>query len=135
MATVLYGTRETDLAGAVPDDGDLWIPAADLPASTGWERKPEGLCTAERCVPVPPGQETAWEHDGRFNLSAFARHLDQPVAADEAHGIWSFGAEPGALLQPGDPAPDFTLPDLDGKLHALGDYRGRKVLLVTWASW
>ena len=30
---------------------------------------------------------------------------------------------------------DFELPDLDGKLHRLSDYRGQKVLLVTWASW
>jgi hypothetical protein len=32
-------------------------------------------------------------------------------------------------------APDFTLPDLDGRLHSLRDYRGRKVLLVAYASW
>jgi peroxiredoxin len=32
-------------------------------------------------------------------------------------------------------APDFTLPDLEGKWHALSEYRGRKVLLVSWASW
>jgi hypothetical protein len=135
MPTVLYGTRATDLPAASPQDGDLWISTGDLPAATGWERKPEGLCTPQRCVPVPPGQEAAWERDGRFNLSAFARHLDQPVAVDEAHGVWSFGAEPGPALSPGDPAPDFTLPDLDGKEHSLRDFRGRKVVLATWASW
>ena len=32
-------------------------------------------------------------------------------------------------------APDFALPDLDGRRHALADQRGKKVLLVTWASW
>ena len=32
-------------------------------------------------------------------------------------------------------APDFTLPDLSGRPHSLVDYRGRKVLLATWASW
>ena len=32
-------------------------------------------------------------------------------------------------------APDFTLPDLDGRMHTLSEHRGRKVLLVTWASW
>ena len=26
-------------------------------------------------------------------------------------------------------------PDLDGKLHSLSDYRGLKVLLLSWASW
>jgi hypothetical protein len=32
-------------------------------------------------------------------------------------------------------APDFTLPDLDGRLHSLSEYRGKKVLLVAYASW
>ncbi|MBI3853814.1 MAG: redoxin domain-containing protein [Verrucomicrobia bacterium] len=32
-------------------------------------------------------------------------------------------------------APDFTLPDLKGKAHSLSDFRGKKVLLITWASW
>ena len=33
------------------------------------------------------------------------------------------------MLQPGDPAPDFTLPDQDGEQVALGDFKGRKVLV------
>ena len=32
-------------------------------------------------------------------------------------------------LQPGDPAPDFTLPDQSGQPVSLSSYRGRKVLL------
>jgi cytochrome c-type biogenesis protein len=32
-------------------------------------------------------------------------------------------------------APDFTLPDANGKMHSLSDFKGKKVLLVTWASW
>ena len=32
-------------------------------------------------------------------------------------------------------APDFTLPDLDGRPHTLSGYRGKKVLLVAYASW
>ena len=32
-------------------------------------------------------------------------------------------------------APDFTLPDIEGKLHSLSDFRGKKVFLATWASW
>ena len=32
-------------------------------------------------------------------------------------------------------APDFELPDLDGRMHQLSDYRGRRVFLVAWASW
>ena len=35
-----------------------------------------------------------------------------------------------ARLSPGDPAPDFTLPDADGTPVALSDLRGRKVVAV-----
>lgn len=32
-------------------------------------------------------------------------------------------------LQPGDPAPSFTLPDQDGKTVSLGDFKGQKLLV------
>ncbi len=35
----------------------------------------------------------------------------------------------------GKAAPDFTAIDLDGKKHSLSDYKGKKVLLVFWATW
>jgi peroxiredoxin len=34
----------------------------------------------------------------------------------------------------GQPAPDISLPDLDGKPHRLADYRGRRTVLNFWAS-
>ena len=33
------------------------------------------------------------------------------------------------MLEIGTPAPDFTLPDQNGALHSLSDYRGEKVIL------
>lgn len=35
----------------------------------------------------------------------------------------------------GVPATDFTLPDLDGKMVSLSDYKDKVVLLNIWASW
>ncbi|MDE2812480.1 MAG: TlpA disulfide reductase family protein, partial [Gemmatimonadota bacterium] len=38
-------------------------------------------------------------------------------------------------LQPGEPAPDFTLDDLDGQPVSLSQFKGQVVLIDFWASW
>jgi len=35
----------------------------------------------------------------------------------------------------GPPAPEFTLPDLEGKMWSLAQFRGRPVVLFFWATW
>jgi peroxiredoxin Q/BCP len=37
-------------------------------------------------------------------------------------------------LSPGDPAPDFTLPDADGNLVSLADHRGRRVVVYCYPA-
>ena len=39
------------------------------------------------------------------------------------------------LIKPGKKVPDFTLNDLSGKPHKLSEFRGKKVVLVFWATW
>ena len=73
----------------------------------------------------------------RLNFTALADLMNKPWAGDLAHRVWYFGAEAaerGNSLKSLH-APDFELPDLDGKSHRLSDYRGSKVLLLAWASW
>jgi hypothetical protein len=135
--TVLYGALETEVGEA---EGDrLWIPLDELARSTGWTAKPEGLCRDEVCVPVPAARRGAWLDGPRLDFAAFAAHLGHAVARDEARGVWAFGpsAEARASVAGDGPvmAPDIPLPDLDGDLHALSEYRGKKVLLYSWASW
>lgn len=138
--TVLYGARENELGGAEAAGDRLWIPLDDLERATGWTAKPEGLCRGERCVPIPAGRDSDWL-DGdhrRLDVAAFAAHLGHTVAHDVEHAVWSFGppVDRGVAGASGPVAcPDLRLPDLDGNLHALSDYRGRKVLLYCWASW
>ena len=71
-----------------------------------------------------------------FNLTASARLTGQPVAHDAVHSTWYFGVRSDQRQQLASlEAPDFTLPDIDGNPHSLSDFRGKKVFLVTWASW
>lgn len=109
----------------------------DLAAATGWERKPQGLCRGDACVQEPPGTKWLDETSGRFDLAAFARHLGQPVARDEEHSVAAIGTAASDRWRQlrSLEAPDFALPDLDGKVHRLSDYRGKKVLLFTWGSY
>lgn len=120
---------------------DLWITLADLTRATRFELKPKGVCRDELCFPLPKARTQAFlKKQGKvtwFNLSEFARLVRQPVAHDAEQSTWFFGPRADeqngyiATLQ----APDFKLPDSNGKLHALADFRGKKVLLLTWASW
>ncbi len=41
----------------------------------------------------------------------------------------------GRPLELGLPAPDFTFPDLNGKVVSLSDYRGKVVFVNIWATW
>jgi peroxiredoxin Q/BCP len=43
-------------------------------------------------------------------------------------------SEAGVRLQPGDRAPEFTLPDADGNPVALADFRGRRVILYFYPA-
>jgi hypothetical protein len=101
----------------------------------GWELKPEGLCRGALCVPVGRRGDLVTERG--VDLVAVADLLSRPLALDVAERAACLGvsaAERSARLA-SLVAPDFTLPDLDGNLHSLSDQRGKKVLLVAYASW
>jgi hypothetical protein len=133
MAVLSYAETEVEIASARWREGDVWLPVEEMPTAVGWEVRPEGVCAGEVCVPVPPG--ATWSDGTHFNLSAFARHIGLAEAADPERGIVAYEAprrREGALESV--EAPDFTLPDIDGELHSLSDYRGQKVVLLAWAS-
>jgi hypothetical protein len=116
-------------------EGGVRLAPAVLEASLGWTLKPEGLCRGEVCVPVR--DRDALLKDGDIDLEAFAGVLGLPLALDvdeRAAALGTPSRDRAAALDSGE-APDFTLPDLDGKLHSLSDHRGKKVLLIAYASW
>lgn len=137
-ATILLPAGKVAVTGEAEGDA-LWLAPAELARAGGWELKPEGLCRGPLCVPVPPA--ASWVRgrgaDLRVDVSGLSRHMGQPVAASPEHAAWSIGeaAEDVADRLRSLDAPDFTLPDLDGRMHTLSSFRGRKVFLLAWASW
>ncbi len=138
---VIFGGVATEVAASPDGSKDLWVSPADLTKATKFEIKPEGICSGALCFPLPEGRQgdfVAKRGDATwFNLSEFARLLHMPAAGDAKHGVWYFGPRPEKQNDhlKTHLAPDFTLADADGKKHSLSDFRGKKVLLITWASW
>ncbi len=137
--TVIFGDRAPRKVEAEAEGNNLWIDRGDLEAISGWELKPEGICKGDVCVPIPPGRANDYTRESgrRFNLAALGTLFEQPLVHDDKNRVWYFGEAAStrrntmASLE----APDFELPDLDGKMHRLSDYRGKKILLSAWASW
>jgi len=113
-------------------DGDRLLVAAEhLATATGWERKPEGFCRGDECVPVRGDQGPL------IDLEEMAAAVRRPYAAEPSAGVAVLGLAPDDVrtgLADGE-APDFTLPTLDGDPVSLHDSAGQKRLLVTFASW
>lgn len=139
-ATIVYDDKATEVATAREEADQLWITTADLKRSTRFEVKPQGVCRDELCFPLPKSKQQGFlrkdNNESWFNLTAFAQLVHQQVAHDATLATWYFGLRADqrqglSSLQ----APDFVLPDLNGKLHRLSNFQGKKVLLVTWASW
>ena len=130
-ATVLYNDSTVKLNQVRPDAKDLWVRAADLPHINEFELKPQGACRADMCIPVAKTLKNGpW-----FNLTGFSRKLGQAYINDQ--GVWSFGEIPvmrGSFYN-SRLAPDFAVPDRTGKVVHLSDFRGKKALVFTWASW
>lgn len=116
--------------------GTVLLSADAVRASLGWERKDEGLCRDDVCIPARRLADVE-DDEGRIELTRLAALLARPLAldVDAAAAFVGVAARERAAPLARFEAPDFTLPDLDGRLHSLREHRGKKVFLATWASW
>ena len=135
MVTILNENNVTVLQGA--EGSALWVSQDEMTTATGWALKTEGFCKDEVCVPVPASKSEGLMADGRVNLSEVWQLMGKPAAVSNDGDVWSLGEAANdrneAMLSL--EAPDFSLPDFNGKLHSLTDFRRKRVLLITWASW
>jgi len=137
VITLLSDGAETSLSAHVTGD-DVWLSATDLTRATGWKLTRDGFCQGSMCIPIPPGRAAELTRaDGSVNVAAFARLRGQALVHDDDASVWALDASSTARTstRASVEAPDFTLPDLTGRLHCLHEHRGRKVLLASWASW
>jgi len=132
--TIIDAERAVPVPARVSDERVLLDPAA-LKDALGWEVHDGLLCNDAMCIPLT--DEGALVRDGGIDLHALAGALDRPLALDVAEGAAFLGSSARERSQAlaARQAPDFALPDLDGRLHTLREHRGKKVLLVAWASW
>jgi hypothetical protein len=137
MVTLLTSEGDVAVPGAQVEGERLWLPEGDLEWATGWSLRAEGLCRGDVCVPVAPGRRSELVRADQVDLAALWRHLDKPVLHSADADVWVLGESASDRRVPLDAleAPDFTLPDSAGRPHSLSDHRGKKVLLVSWASW
>jgi len=112
------------------------LPPDGLERALGWSLKEQGLCRGEGCPPVPDSVSLTGENGG-VDLAALASLLGRPLAIDQEEGVALLGTGIVERAHELDSleAPDFELPDLSGRMHRLSDYRGKKVLLIAYASW
>ena len=140
-ATVIAGGESFALEQTLPDVRHLWVTPEDFTRINGFVLKPEGACFEDICIPLRQNEDSELfvKRDGVswLNATAFADKVQQAYAKDGESGVWSFGQVPvtrKTFLESAI-APDFALKDREGNVVRLSDFRGKKVLLITWASW
>jgi hypothetical protein len=109
----------------------LELSPAEVQVRTGWELKPEGACKDDRCVPM----DGLAVRDGKVDLVDFAGRLGMPIAHDAQHGLWALGPQNGGHVLESVHFPDLVLSDFDGKPFDFAALRGKKSLLIAWASY
>ena len=109
----------------------LEISTEAFQTGTGWELRPEGACKGERCVPIPELDAESPAVD----IRVLSDRLGMPIVHDQTHNLYALGPESGGKLLAGAQCPEIVLPDLERREFALSSLRGRKVVLVAWASW
>ena len=143
MATAGHAKEQT--VAVIERDGRVYVSAKALTAKAGIAIKtlPGSdqvvACAQDRCAPV---KSVVRDHDDTLvEVSALSEALGATANFDCTRRNVAFHLKaPDAIavetaIRVGQIAPDFRLTGLDGGSVALSDYRGKRVLINSWASW
>jgi hypothetical protein len=135
MTRVTVIGDQVSLVEATVSGGRILLEPGALPDALGWELKPEGLCRDDACVPVR--DPAAFTVGAQLDLAGVAGALGRPVVVDADAGIVAVALPTEQRRRALDDlqAPAFTLPDLDGAMHSLDEWKGQKRLLHAFSSW
>ena len=135
MPNVTIISDDTRTVDASVSAGRILLDSDRLPDALGWELKPEGLCRGDSCVPVR--DRAALFVGEQLDLAQVAHALGRPAVIDAEAGlaVVALPSEQRRRALDDLVAPAFTLDDLDGNPHTLDEWRGKKKLLVAFASW
>ena len=131
----IIDAERTVAIGARPSGDGVLLDAAGVKDALGWEVHDGLLCNDSMCIPLD--NASAVVREGAIDLAGLATAMDRALAVDLDERVAFLGGSARERRQAlaAQQAPDFALPDLAGTTHTLGEQRGRKVLLVAWASW
>ena len=126
--------EEAHRVDAVVVDGRVMVGPEVIEAVLGYRVEARGLCRGDECVVVRDGSLRVGD---KVDIGAVAEVLGRQVVIEPCGPVVAIALDAELrrrALEDLD-APVFELPDLDGVSHALAEWRGKKRLLVTFASW
>jgi len=138
--TILANDQISKISTLKENSDTLWIKADELKTATHFELKKSGVCydPLNICIPLVEDGFVQENEAGQWlNMSKVAAKLGQACVSDENHTVWSLGLIPEVRKAMLDTAiaPNFEIADIHGETLRLSDLRGKKVLIVTWATW
>lgn len=110
----------------------LTVPASEFSEVTGWDAKPQGMCRGEVCVPAPGAL-----NNDTVDVVRAAERLGMPIVHDEANKVWAIGGATatGRALSTAEARFPTSLIDAMGNAFDFASLRGRRIIMVAWASW
>ena len=125
------GRFEVDALTARNDGGNpsLRLSFADFERITDSHLNDQGLCAGDICTPIDADIRQRSVDGLVIDAAILWRALRRPLLCDHSAQYWLLGDSADQRLGRihSLQAPDFALPDLNGKEHRLSDYKGKKI--------